>query len=77
MTKRDRWVERLRCYSCGVTDGVVLSQASSASLAYHDGDDQNVRVEQAPSGFNFAVTEFGCEFFCASCGRRARHEIPD
>jgi hypothetical protein len=75
MTDRDKWTELLRCPNCRATARVELSQASPASRAYHDGD-QNVRVEFAPSKFRVAVTEFGCQFYCASCGVSAHHINP-
>ena len=76
MTKRERWTERLRCPICNVTGSVELSQAASTSQAYHDGTDQNVCVEIVPAEFKVAVTDLGCEFYCASCGALADHIRP-
>jgi len=73
MTKCDRWSELLRCPNCRATGIVILSQASLASRAYHDGD-ENVRAETVPSEFRAVVTDLGCQFFCASCGVSAEHE---
>jgi hypothetical protein len=66
--ERDRWTECLRCPNCGATGRADLSQANPASHSYHDGTDQNVRVELVPIGFKSVVTEFGFEFYCAECG---------
>jgi hypothetical protein len=66
--ERDQWSECLRCPNCGATGRAFLSQANPASHSYHDGTDQNVRVEFVPIGFKSVVTEFGCEFYCAECG---------
>jgi hypothetical protein len=73
MTERDQWTERLRCPNCGTDGRAVLSQASPNSPAYHDGTDQNVRVELTPSGFRFTVSDLGCKFYCADCGAPAYH----
>jgi hypothetical protein len=73
MTERDQWTECLRCPNCEATGRAVLSQASPTSPAYHDGTDQNVRVEFVPIGFKSVVAEFGCEFYCAECGVMADH----
>jgi hypothetical protein len=59
MNQRDQWTERLRCRACGTDDRAILSQSSPSSPAYHDGTDQNVKVELAPSGFSFSVSDFG------------------
>jgi predicted RNA-binding Zn-ribbon protein involved in translation (DUF1610 family) len=75
MTEWDQWTEVLRCPNCRATGIVELSQANPASQAYHDGA-QNVRVEFAPGEFRVAVTELGCQFYCASCGASAHH-IPN
>jgi hypothetical protein len=75
MIDRDKWTEVLQCPRCEATAMVKLSQANPASPAYHDGD-QNVRVELAPSEFQVAVTELGCQFYCASCGVSAHHIKP-
>jgi hypothetical protein len=72
MTDRDRWTERLHCPNCGVTGGVVLSQANPASQAYHGGD-ENVRVDVAPAGFRTVVSDLGCQFYCANCDALANH----
>jgi hypothetical protein len=74
MAERDQWTERLTCSKCGATGNALLSQASPTSPAYHDGTDQNVRVELVPIGFNSVGTEFGCEFYCANCGAVAHHD---
>jgi len=71
MTERDQWVENLRCPNCWATGHAVFSQANPASPAYHDGTDQNVRVELVSIGFKSVVTEFGCEFYCTKCGALA------
>ena len=73
MTKRDQWSESLRCPRCGATGAVVLSQANPNSDAYHDGRDQNVRVETGSSEFRTVVTYNGCQFYCVSCGALAEH----
>jgi hypothetical protein len=73
MNQRDQWTERLRCRICGTDDRATLSQENPASPAYHDGTDQNVRVELAPRRFRFTVNDFGCNFYCADCGDPAHY----
>ena len=75
MTERDQWSEILRCSSCGATGHVVLSQANPNSDDYHDGRDQNVRVETGTGEFQTVVTDNGCQFFCVRCGALAEHLI--
>jgi hypothetical protein len=72
MPERDQWTEILRCPECGATGHALLSQASPSSPAYHDGTDQNVRVEFVPIGFKSIVTDLGCEFYCDECDVRAQ-----
>jgi predicted RNA-binding Zn-ribbon protein involved in translation (DUF1610 family) len=74
MPERDRWTEVLRCSNCGASARAVLSQENPTSPAYHDGTDQNVRVELAPSGFSAVITEHGPKFYCVNCGVLAHHD---
>ncbi len=61
----------LDCPKCGTAGVVKLSQANGQ--AYHDGD-QDVRVELVPDGFRVVMTEFGSNFYCATCGASADHK---
>ena len=48
-------------------------QAFSSKRAFHEGD-QDVRVDLVPIGFKVVLTEFGCSFYCDTCGTSADHK---
>jgi hypothetical protein len=66
-------MDRTPDLSVRATGNAVVSQASPTSPAYHDGTDQNVRVELSPSGFRFTMSDLGCNFYCADCGVPVHH----
>jgi hypothetical protein len=72
VTERDKWAERLQCPRCGMAASVELSQATGE--AYHDGTDQNVRVELAPVEFRVETSDLGSQFYCVGCGALADHK---
>jgi hypothetical protein len=61
MTKRDRWVENLRCPQCG--------KVGQAELSMADGQSWIVRPDSIPSGFKVVESENGRNFYCAFCDR--------
>jgi predicted RNA-binding Zn-ribbon protein involved in translation (DUF1610 family) len=71
MTGRDHWTESLECPKCGKTGTVKLFQANKR--AFHEGD-QDIRVDLVPIGFKVVLTEFGCSFYCDTCGTSADHK---
>jgi hypothetical protein len=57
----DRWIENLRCPICRKTGTARLSQA----------DGWSVHMESVPEGFKVVRSEYGNNFYCASCNRPA------
>jgi hypothetical protein len=54
----DEWKEELRCPECAKTGVASLSQSENADIP---------TVRSVPDGFKVVTTQYGPNFYCATC----------